>query len=88
MYGGHWEQESATSWKLVWSEEAIRDFYLNNILIHELGHLVDTRNTRYVERERFAEWFAVHYGYKASRRLAPIAPAGRRRHHTRGRLRA
>lgn len=88
MYGGQWEQESATSWKLAWTEESIRDFYLNNILIHELGHLVDTRNTRSVERERFAEWFAVHYGYKTSRRPAPAGPAGRRRHHTRGRLRA
>ncbi len=46
MYGGVWEQESASSWKLVWSEESVRDFYLNNILIHELGHLVDSRNTR------------------------------------------
>jgi len=88
MYGGHWEQESSNSWKLVWSEEAVRDFYLNNILIHELGHLVDTRNTRYIDRERFAEWFAVHYGYKASSRLAHVEKPARRRHHSRARLRA
>ena len=24
----------------MWTEESVRDFYLNNILIHELGHLV------------------------------------------------
>ncbi len=88
MYGGHWEQESATSWKLVWSEASVRDFYLNNILIHELGHLVDSRNTRYVDRERFAEWFAVHYGYKASSRLASVVQPARRRHHACARLRA
>lgn len=68
MYGGNWEQESANTWKLVWTEATLRDFYLNNILIHELGHLVDTRNTRYADRERYAEWFAIEYGYKRSRR--------------------
>jgi hypothetical protein len=64
MYGARWEQESRGVWKLVWSEEALQDFYLNNILIHELGHLLDNRNTRPLERERFAEWFAVKYGYQ------------------------
>ena len=81
MYGGLWQQESSNTWKLAWTEEAVRDFYLNNILIHELGHLVDARNTRYVDRERYAEWFAVEYGYKASRRLASLDRTVRRRHH-------
>jgi hypothetical protein len=67
MYGGRWQQESTHGWQLVWTEESVRDFYLNNILIHELGHLVDARNSRYVDRERYAEWFAVQYGYKATR---------------------
>jgi hypothetical protein len=64
MYGGRWEQQARNRWALVWTEEAVKDFYLNNILIHELGHLLDRRNTRSVERERFAEWFAVEYGYR------------------------
>jgi hypothetical protein len=68
MYGGRWVPEGRSTWKLVWSEETVRDFYLNNILIHELGHLLDTRNTSYVDRERYAEWFAIEYGYKPSRR--------------------
>ncbi len=67
MYGGRWSQDSRTTWRLEWTEEAVRDFYLNNILIHELGHLVDSRNTSYVDRERYAEWFALEYGYKPSR---------------------
>lgn len=67
QYGARWRQTDGL-WRLVWSEEAIRDFYLNNILIHELGHLIDARNTSYVDRERYAEWFALEYGYKASRR--------------------
>jgi hypothetical protein len=63
MYGGRWEQEG-NFWRLIWSESAIKDFYLNNILIHELGHLLDERNSSYGDRERFAEWFAVEYGYR------------------------
>lgn len=59
MFGGRWEQESEAVWKLIWTDQSIKDFYLNNILIHELGHLVDSRNTRSVDRERFAEWFAL-----------------------------
>jgi hypothetical protein len=63
MYGGRWKQAAAGKWHLVWTPESIKDFYLNNILIHELGHILDDRNTGTVDRERFAEWFAVEYGY-------------------------
>lgn len=64
MYGGQWVEDGPNSWRLVWTEEAIKDFYLNNILIHELGHLLDNRNNSYVDRERYAEWFAIRYGYQ------------------------
>jgi hypothetical protein len=66
MYGGRWEREGR-SWQLVWTPETIRDFYLNNVLIHELGHIVDDRNTSFEDRERYANWFAIEYGYRASR---------------------
>jgi hypothetical protein len=87
MYGAHWEEPSPGLWTLTWSEQAAQDFYLNNILIHELGHLVDNRNSGYLERERYAEWFAVHYGYLASggRAARNYSPPGRRRHHDRKR---
>ena len=81
MYGGLWQHEPPDTWKLVWTPESVKDFYLNNILVHELGHLVDTRNTRYADRERYAEWFALHYGYKPTPRLAPIERPAARRHH-------
>jgi hypothetical protein len=67
MYGAQWQIE-AGQWKLIWTEASIRDFYLNNVLIHELGHILDSRNTSHRDRERFAEWFALEMGYKASRR--------------------
>jgi hypothetical protein len=71
MYGARWAQHG-TNWQLVWTEDAARDFYLNNVLIHELGHLLDNRNSNYRDRERYAEWFAIEYGYKPTQ-------AGRRR---------
>jgi hypothetical protein len=83
MYGGQWAHPEPDLWTLTWTEETIRDFYLNNILIHELGHLLDERNSSYVARERYAEWFAIEYGYRttgggsARRPNQPIL----RRHH-------
>lgn len=85
MYGGRWVEDTPGSWKLVWTEAAIKDFYLNNILIHELGHLLDDRNSRHVDRERFAEWFAIEHGYRSSERLEPDSSRkGRRRRHHAG----
>lgn len=81
MFGGRWEQLSDCEWQLAWTAETLRDFYLNNILMHELGHLLDERNTGYVDRERYAEWFAIEYGYRASRRRAQKRRI-RRRHHS------
>jgi hypothetical protein len=69
MYGATWSIERG-KWQLVWTEETIRDFYLNNVLIHELGHILDNRNSSHRDRERYAEWFALEVGYKASRRAS------------------
>ncbi len=66
MYGGRWVQDG-NLWRLIWTETTIRDFYLNNVLIHEIGHINDDRNTSFRKREQFADWFAVEYGYRASR---------------------
>lgn len=65
MYGGRWVNNDVHEWELIWTEKAIRDYYLNNILIHELGHLLDNRNRSYVDRERYAEWFAIEHGYRS-----------------------
>jgi hypothetical protein len=83
MYGGRWTQHAPGAWKLEWTEGTVRDFYLNNILIHELGHLVDDRNTGYAARERYAEWFATEYGYKRSGQSRPARKVVRRHHKAR-----
>ncbi len=80
MYGGRWVQESSETWNLIWTPQAIKDFYLNNILIHELGHLLDDRNSRAVDREGFAEWFAIRYGYQPEQGRALGRRPVRRRH--------
>jgi len=66
MYGGRWVQDG-NLWRLIWTENTIRDFYLNNVLIHEVGHINDDRNTSFRKREQFADWFAIEYGFRASR---------------------
>ena len=80
MFGGVWSQQGRL-WELRWTEQSIRDFYLNNVLIHELGHLLDDRNRSYVDRERYAEWFAIHHGYRPTREKDHTRPV-RRRHHS------
>ncbi|TWT41628.1 hypothetical protein [Botrimarina hoheduenensis] len=84
MYGGVWRQGDAGSWTLHWTTETIRDFYLNNILIHELGHLLDNRNAGYTDRERYAEWFATEFGYRNTGGWRGRNPSKQinRRHHT------
>lgn len=66
MYGGEWSQ-IGREWRLTWTADTIRDFYLNNVLIHEIGHVNDLRNTNSAARERYANWFATEYGFRASR---------------------
>jgi hypothetical protein len=78
-FGGRWVNEAGSRWKLIWTPSTARDFYLNNVLIHELGHVLDTRNTSYRERERFAEWFAIEHGLR--RRSRPRRATSRRNHH-------
>ena len=81
LFGGKWEQDGVSLWKLRWTPAAIRDFYLNNVLIHELGHLLDKRNTSYQDRERFAEWFAIEYGYRGRGKVRTTG-SRRRRHRS------
>jgi hypothetical protein len=66
MYGGTWSQDGEL-WRLTWTLQTIQDFYLNNVLIHEIGHVHDVRNSNFNARERYANWFAIEYGYRASR---------------------
>ncbi len=42
--------------------DSLRRFYLRNVLIHEIGHHVDSNNVTREARERFAERFVKEHG--------------------------
>ena len=63
MYGARWRRDGS-QWLLCWTRQSASDYYLHNVLIHELGHLLDRRNQSFGDRERYAEWFAIEYGYR------------------------
>ncbi|MCA9412576.1 MAG: hypothetical protein KC944_15280, partial [Candidatus Omnitrophica bacterium] len=50
-------------WVLKFDEESLRNFYLWDVLPHEIGHHVDRANfyTDNRRSERFAEWFAQEF---------------------------
>ena len=62
-YGARWLQHNQNLWICKWTRKTLADFYLENVLMHELGHLLDKRNTSPIDRERFAEAFAQQYGH-------------------------
>jgi predicted HD phosphohydrolase len=59
-------EEEGGSTSVKFSEEALRNFYLADALLHEIGHHVDRPNDRWKslrKSERFAEWFASEHGF-------------------------
>jgi len=76
-YGAKYVVKNPDEWSIQWGLETIRDFYLNNILIHEAGHMDDDRNTSPAKREAYANWFAETYGY-------PRSEAAAKRHQEQG----
>jgi hypothetical protein len=52
-------------WIVKFDLQSLKNFYLNNVLIHEIGHHVDRNNkNRKKKNENFADWFAISYGLK------------------------
>lgn len=80
-YGGRWINNQNGEWHLVWeTQEAVRDYYLHNVLMHEIGHMHDKRNTNFEKREQFADAFAIEYGDNLYREKQPPR-AVKKRHH-------
>ena len=51
------------SYQLVWKAQDLKDYYLREVLMHEIGHIIDDRNTNPRSRESFADAFATEFGY-------------------------
>jgi hypothetical protein len=57
-------------WERTFTPQALRTFYLQDVLMHELGHHVDRHSAErkpIAKQELFAEWFAAEYGYRRTR---------------------
>lgn len=62
--------EENGNWQLLWTEEKIKKYYLEGLLLHEIGHKVDSIYQRYWSKnykkrgEKFADNFAYYWGDK------------------------
>ena len=53
--------------------DLVLSFYLQDILVHEIGHHVDRANLGHPkESEAYARWFATEYGFRRE------SPGGKR----------
>jgi hypothetical protein len=50
---------------VIFNRASLREFYLRDVLMHEIGHHVDRHQRRSKRKEEgFANWVASEYGYK------------------------
>lgn len=57
-------------------KEAIRRFYIRDVLMHEIGHHIDRYWKKpHRKKEGFAEWFATEYGYRMRQNVGSGDPA-------------
>jgi len=62
--------EEKGNWKLIWSKEKIKEYYLEGLFLHEIGHKMDSINQRYWSKankrkiENFADNFAYYWSDK------------------------
>jgi hypothetical protein len=85
-FGARWcWNEKQEQWECHWTPAALRVFYLEYLLLHEIGHLLgDPESQCSREGERIADYFALSYG-KPPARKNEARPRHRdrryRRHH-------
>lgn len=54
-------------WRMQFDEISVKQFYLREVLLHELGHHMDSKNRQFKtgrKAEGFADWFASECAYK------------------------
>ncbi len=62
--------EDNGNWQLIWTEDKIKRYYLEGLLLHEIGHKIDSVYKRYWSKsykqkaEKFADNFAYYWGDK------------------------
>lgn len=84
-FGGKWHRlGNGIDWRLTWTKDALRDFFLYNVLMHEVGHVGDKRNSNPKQREQYANAFAIQHGNAIAEEFG-VLPKQRivKRHHKR-----
>lgn len=60
--------EEQGRWYLQWTKDEIKDYYLNGLLLHEIGHHVDTiykyRKASKAKAEKWAGGYAIYWANK------------------------
>jgi hypothetical protein len=60
-FGAYW-QKVDNEWFLCWDKDSLKEYILNHILLHEIGHSLDGVYYGTSRGERIAEAFACHVG--------------------------
>ena len=70
--------EGESAWYLMWDEETIKDYYLNSLFLHEIGHFVDSESRRFWSKadEKKKEDFADDFALAANTRSTKALPNG------------
>ena len=66
----NWIKENE-KWQLQWSKSSIKQYYLEHLILHEIGHLIDSKNKRFYSKtnEKQKEDFANNYAFIWNNRL-------------------
>jgi hypothetical protein len=60
-FGAYWQQLD-NEWCLCWEKDSLKDYILNHILLHEIGHSLDDVHYGTSRGEKLAEAFAHRIG--------------------------
>lgn len=74
QWESNWVREQEV-WHLQWTKESIRDYYLKHLILHEIGHLIDSQfsrfhsNTNDKQKEDFANNYAILWNNKLKEKI-------------------
>jgi len=60
-FGAYWEKIKG-DWWLCWDRDSLRDYFVNHVLLHEIGHSLDEMHYGTNRGEKLAEAFAHRVG--------------------------
>ncbi|NOQ73479.1 MAG: hypothetical protein GQ574_15850 [Crocinitomix sp.] len=68
--------EEKQNWYLQWTKEEIKNYYLNGLLLHEIGHHIDNQYKYSIasitKAEKWADNYALYWSNKIRENIEPI----------------